>query len=95
MPEPAADTPVTGFTVADLARRWRVSEDKIRTFLHRGEFVSVNLAVQLGGQAAVADHAGIRGEVRRKCTAPRHPSRRGVVAPLRKSTLPGLRCREC
>jgi hypothetical protein len=36
--------PRAGFTVADLARRWRCSPDKIHGFLRRGELVGVNLA---------------------------------------------------
>jgi hypothetical protein len=46
----AADTPSSGYTVGDLARRWRVGPDKIRAFLRRGELVGVNVATNLSGR---------------------------------------------
>jgi hypothetical protein len=33
-----------GFTIRDLARRWRVGTGKVRQFLYRGELVGVNVA---------------------------------------------------
>ena len=45
-----ADTPMPGYTVRDLARRWRVGEDKIRALLRRGELVGVNVATNLSGK---------------------------------------------
>jgi hypothetical protein len=46
-----ADTSAAaGYTVADLARRWRIGADKIRDFLRRGELVGVNVAVALSGR---------------------------------------------
>jgi hypothetical protein len=49
---PPADAPPlpAGFTVADLARRWRVGEDKVRAFLRKGELVAVNVAACLAGK---------------------------------------------
>src|SRR5437588_28717 len=36
----SADTP--GFTVRDLARRWRVSPDRVRRLITSGELVALN-----------------------------------------------------
>jgi hypothetical protein len=44
------DTSLQGYSVADLCRRWKVGEDKIRAFLRRGELVGVNLATNLSGR---------------------------------------------
>ena len=40
----------SGFSVADLCRRWKVGPDKVRGFLRRGELVAVNVAARLGGR---------------------------------------------
>jgi hypothetical protein len=42
--------PPAGFTVADLARRWRIGEDKVRAFLRRGELAGVNVAANLAAK---------------------------------------------
>lgn len=43
---PAPDpTPGRGLTVADVARRYRVSPDKVRAWIRRGELRAVNTAV--------------------------------------------------
>jgi hypothetical protein len=42
--------PTSGWTVADAARRWRVSEDKIRTWISRGELRAINTASVLCGK---------------------------------------------
>jgi hypothetical protein len=48
---PALTDPIPrGFTVADLARRWRVGEDKIRGFIARGELAAINVATVLCGK---------------------------------------------
>jgi Helix-turn-helix domain len=47
---PDAVVAAAGYTVADLCRRWRVGEDKVRTFLRRGELVGVNVAAALSGR---------------------------------------------
>ena len=39
-----------GYSVADLCLRWKVGADKIRTFLHRGELVGVNVATNLSAR---------------------------------------------
>ena len=40
----------TGFTVADVARRYRVGEDKVRAFIARGELLAINTATALCGR---------------------------------------------
>ena len=38
------DTPARGLTVRDVARRYRVSPDKVRSWVRRGELAAVNTA---------------------------------------------------
>jgi hypothetical protein len=48
-----ADTPlpaVAGYSVADLARRWKVGEDKVRGWINAGALVAVNVADNLCGR---------------------------------------------
>ena len=79
---PTADTappPAAGFTVADLARRWRVGADKVRTFLRRGELVGVNVAADLSGrpQWRITAESVERFERRRTSVpAPKAPRRK-------------------
>jgi hypothetical protein len=40
----------TGLTVADVARRYRVGEDKVRAWIRRGELAAVNTAASLCGR---------------------------------------------
>jgi hypothetical protein len=48
---PAESPPaLSGYTVADLVRRWRIGEDKVRGFLRRGELVGVNVATSPAGR---------------------------------------------
>jgi hypothetical protein len=42
--ESQAESSVCGWTVTDLARRYRVGEDKVRGWIARGELVAVNTA---------------------------------------------------
>jgi hypothetical protein len=50
-PETLAGTPLqAGLTVADVARRYRVSEDKVRGWIARGELRAVNTASVLCGR---------------------------------------------
>jgi hypothetical protein len=43
------DTP-PGLTVADVARRYRVGEDKVRSWINRGELRAINTATVLCGK---------------------------------------------
>jgi excisionase family DNA binding protein len=52
-PPGSAPTPVEagrGLTVTDVARRYRVSEDKVRTWIARGELRAINTAAALCGR---------------------------------------------
>lgn len=42
--------PTRGLTVADVARRYRVSEDKVRSWIARGELKATNTATNLSGR---------------------------------------------
>jgi len=45
------DTPVeSGYTVRDVARRYRVGEDKIRAWIKAGELAAINTAAAICGK---------------------------------------------
>jgi hypothetical protein len=75
-----SDTPlsITGFTIRDLARRWRIGGDKIRSFLRRGELVGVNVATNVSGrpQWRITAESVERFEQRRSSAPPPRPARR-------------------
>ena len=48
-PTEATDIP-RGYTTADLAKRYRVSVDKVRAWINRGELAAVNTATALCGR---------------------------------------------
>jgi transposase len=49
-PAPAPAPAAFGLTVRDLARRYRVGEDKVRTWIRRGELRAINTANVLCGR---------------------------------------------
>jgi hypothetical protein len=73
MPEP---TP--GLTVADFARRYRVGEDKVRSWIVRGELAAINTAAVLCGRPrwVITPDALAAFERRRGAGTPAKPSRR-------------------
>jgi hypothetical protein len=74
-----ARTPQTGFSLDDLADRWRVSADEIRAWLQRGELVGVNVATTMSGRPMwrIPPEGVTRFEQRRSSTpAPRSAKRR-------------------
>ncbi len=79
---PEADAPTVmgrGYSVKDLAWRWRVGEDKVRGLLGRGELVGVNMATNLTGrpQWRIAPEAVAAFEARRtSAPPPPKPARR-------------------
>jgi hypothetical protein len=70
--------PATGFSVKDLARRWLVGEDKIRTWLKRGELVGVNVALTMCGRPMwrIPAEEVQRFEQRRSSTPSPKPAKR-------------------
>ena len=44
------DLPPAGLTVRDVARRYRVGEDKVRGWISRGELAAINTASALCGK---------------------------------------------
>src|SRR5262249_23473377 len=76
LPESSA-TP-RGYTTADLARRYRVGEDKVRAWINRGELRAVNTAAALCGKPrwAVTADALAEFERRRQGGPPPKPTRR-------------------
>jgi hypothetical protein len=75
---PLIDPPQSGYTVADLCRRWKVGADKVRGFLRRGELVGVNVASGLSGkpQWRITPESVERFEQRRSAAPPAKPTRR-------------------
>src|SRR5262249_52146932 len=67
-----------GYTVADLSKRWRIGEDKVRIFLRKGELVGVNLATNLSGrpQWRITPESVEQFERRRSSAPPPRPPRR-------------------
>jgi transposase len=50
-PRPAPDSiSARGLTVADVAARYRVGEDKVRLWIRRGELAAINTAATLCGK---------------------------------------------
>jgi hypothetical protein len=67
-----------GFTVRDLAARWRVSADKIRAWILRGELSAINTANHLSGKPrfVVSADAVAAFERGRGCATPPRPTPR-------------------
>jgi hypothetical protein len=66
----------TTFTVDDLARRWRVSPDKVRLWIAAGELTALNTAASPGGRPRwrIALDAVLAFESRRASSARKTPS---------------------
>ena len=71
-------SPTTGYTVADLAKRWRIGRDKVRGFLRRGELIGVNVASNLSAkpQWRITPESAEAFERRRTSAPPPKPPRR-------------------
>jgi transposase len=70
--------PVHGLTVREVARRYRVSPDKVRGWIRRSELRAVNTATALCGKPrwVVLADALTEFEQRRRATPPPKPARR-------------------
>jgi hypothetical protein len=77
MSRSSTDTPLQGYSVADLCRRWKVGADKIHGFLRRGELVGINVATNLSSrpQWRITAESVERFEQRRSSTPPPKPRR--------------------
>jgi hypothetical protein len=71
-------SPARGLTVADVASRYRVSPDKVRAWIRRGELAAVNTATTVCGKPrwVIPPEALSIFEQRRSSTAPTKPPRR-------------------
>jgi hypothetical protein len=67
-----------GLTVADVARRYRVGEDKVRAWIRRGELAAINTAAVLCGRPRwVVTHDALAAfEARRAGGTPPKPRRK-------------------
>jgi transposase len=75
---PPVPSSLAGLTVADVARRYRVSPDKIRAWIRRGELRAINTADALSGKPrfVVTTDALAEFEKRRTTTPTPKPQRR-------------------
>lgn len=82
---PATETASThGLTVLEVARRYRVGEDKVRAWIARGELTAVNTATVLCGRPRwVIPAEALAAFERRRSSAP--PPKR----PRKRSRPPG------
>jgi hypothetical protein len=73
-----SDTPPAGLTVTDVARRYRVSPDKVRAWIKRGELAAINTAAVLCARPryVVLPDALATFEKRRAGGPPPKPARR-------------------
>jgi hypothetical protein len=72
------DSREAGFTVADVARRLRVGQDKVRGWINHGELAAVNTAIALCGRprSVVLPDALLAFERRWAASPPPKPARR-------------------
>jgi excisionase family DNA binding protein len=86
MTPPAGTAPsLAGLTVRDVARRYRVSPDKVRAWIARGELPAVNTASALCGRPRwVVPAEALAAFERRRAggPAPRPPRRRKRATPV-------------
>jgi hypothetical protein len=79
MPLDHAPTPARGLTVRDVARRYRVSPERVRNWIRRGELAALNVADLLAAKPrlVVTPDALERFERARQAAArPQPPPRR-------------------
>jgi transposase len=78
MPSSDRATPAAGLTVAEVARRYRVGEDKVRGWIRRGELRAINTATALCGKPrwVILPDDLVTFEKRRTSEPPPKPVRR-------------------
>jgi excisionase family DNA binding protein len=62
--------PAAGYTVKDVARRYRVSPDKVRAWIARGELRAVNTSTRSGGKRWVITVESLEEFERRRDGSP-------------------------
>jgi hypothetical protein len=81
--------PAAGLTVADVAKRYRVSPDKVRRWIDRGELLAVNTAEALCGKPRYVITAEALAEFeRRRSTAPPPKPKRRKKSPVMMDYFP-------
>ncbi len=77
-PATLANGPAAGMTVREVARRYRVSPDKVRLWVKRGELAAINTATVLCGrpQLRITAEALAAFERSRSAGPPPKPARR-------------------
>jgi transposase len=75
---PPTDTFLCGYTPREIAKRYRVSPDKVRGWIKRGELVAINTAPRLCGKPrwVITPEALARFEAGRQAIAPPKPMTR-------------------
>jgi hypothetical protein len=64
-------SPTAGYTVRDLARRYRVSPERVRTWIKRGELLAINTRDRCGRPRFVITPEALAAfERRRQVTTP-------------------------
>ena len=86
-----------GLTVPEVARRYRVSEDKVRGWIRRGEQKAINTATVLCGRPrwVILPDALIQFERRRAATPERKPTQRQPRRPYEVDFFPDGNCDLC
>jgi transposase len=76
------DSTLTGLTVRDVAHRYRVGEDKVRTWIASGELAAVNTASAICGRprwVVLPDHLAAFEQRRSSAPAPMPARRRKSI----------------
>jgi hypothetical protein len=70
--------PRRSYSVAELAERWRIGQDKVLAFIRKGDLVAVNVAAHTSGrpQWRVTPEEVARFESKRTSAPPPKPTRR-------------------
>jgi hypothetical protein len=90
MPKSQTHIPASGYSVADLCRRWKVGADKIRTLIRRGELIATNLALDISArpQWRITPESVEAFELRRSSEPAPKPQRRRRRQPVVRDYYP-------
>jgi hypothetical protein len=72
---PRSLTALAGLTVPEVARRYRIGEDKVRGLIRRGEIIAINTAEKRSGRPrfVITPEALAAFELRRQAATPKAP----------------------